>query len=135
MGIIQATTSFPLLNPPQPQPALTEKLQSGIARVSEEVNFYHQLLSWCLYNCGEEHRCTIENLRKEVSELRNSEIPVLAENLRRLNNGYDLEAQAFAPLLTITQIQHYFQRLESSFQALKSRIQKGFGNFTRVRIW
>ncbi len=129
MGTIQATTLLPLKITPQPYPA--HSLESNIARVAEEVNFYHQLLSWCLFSCKEEQRHTIESLRKEVNRLRDKELPALTELIHDSGHGGskpDIQTSEM-------QVQHYFHYIEGVFQTLKSKIQLGFSDFTHVCIW
>ena len=133
MGTILATTPLPQRITPRQSPAQT--LESNVARITDEVNFYHQLLSWCLFSCKEEQRRAIESLRKEVDCLRDNELPALSDNLYRLvNDARDRETKLDIQLSAM-QVQHYFFYIDGVFQALKSKIQHGFSGFTHVRIW
>ena len=133
MGTIPTTTLLPPRITQQPGP--NQSLEANIARIAQEVNFYHQLLSWCLFSCKEEQRRTSESLRKEIDSLRNNELPALSEKLYRLDNdGTEWEAKSGiqAPAM---QVQSYFQYIDGVFQALKSKIQHGFSDFTHISIW
>lgn len=133
MGTIQTTTFLPLKIVPQPRPA--RSLESNIARVAEEVNFYHQLLSWCLFSCKEEQRHAIENLRQQVNRLRDRELPALAERLQELIRHLPQEESKPEIQTSEMEVQHYFHYIEGVFQTLKSEIQRSFSAFTHVCIW
>ena len=133
MGTIQTTTFLPLKNALQPRPA--QSLESNIARMAEEVDFYHQLLSRCLFSCREEQRHAIENLRQQVSRLRDRELPALKDGLQALIRHSAQEGSKQEIQKSEMQVQHYFYYIEGVFQTLKSEIQRSFSAFNHVRIW
>lgn len=133
MGTIQATTLSPLKNVLQPRPA--HSLESNIARVAEEVDFYHQLLSRCLFSCREEQRQAIENLRQQVGRLRERELPALRDSLQALIRHAAQEGSKPEIQTSEMQVQHYLYYIEGVFQTLKSEIQRSFSAFNHVRIW
>lgn len=127
MGTFQFTTPHALKLPASP--LTVQSMEIKVNAVASEVNFYHKLLSWCLFSCREEQRPEIENLREAVAHLRNAELPVLFDNLKHLAGIKDQGE------LTPPPVQYQFQHIDDAFQALKSKIQRGFGEFTHICIW
>ena len=73
MGTFQFTTPHALKLPASP--LTVQSMEVKINAVASEVNFYHKLLSWCLFSCREQQRPEIENLRVELEPLRNADLP------------------------------------------------------------
>lgn len=112
-----------------------EMLESKIAVVESEMNFYHKLLSWLLYSCHEDKRHVIESFRDELADLRNggfSEVLNGAEAMKNMAQGESVRQDLYSD---IDNLLKYFQFAEHELQSLKSRIQQGFGDFTHVCIW
>jgi hypothetical protein len=132
MGTIQRIQSASQM--PVERYAVNRPLDSKIALISGEIDFYHQLLRWLLMNCRDDQQKAIEALQQELEALKDTEIPALTATLHRIKNG---ENDPSKPDLIVspTHLQSWAYDIEGAFHALRSKIQEGFGKFIRVRIW
>lgn len=134
MGTIQSSALLPRAVNLMPRPAI-KNLESRIAEMKGEMDFYHQLLCWLLFSCQEDKRHIIEALRAEVMEVRDGGFSALLDGLERLKG--EMKGTVTEPGIysDIAWLQVYLKQIEGTLQALKSRIHRSFGDYTHVRIW
>lgn len=135
MGTIQTAVTYPpskTILIPLPVVAV---LESKVAIMRGELDFYHQLLSWLLFSCDETKRYVIETFRIELDDLRNGGFTALREGLDNLKN--EIRAERSHPDLfpDVAHLQLYFNHLDGMLQSLKTKIQGRFSEFVHVRIW
>ena len=135
MGTTQTSAMlYPLQNLSSSGPAL-KVLESKIGRVEEEMYFYRSLLSWLLLSCHEEKRFAIETFRAELAHLHDAKLSALQDGMERLKNDAHNGIGQFDVLSDIAHFQLYFNHIDDTLQALKSKIHRNFSDFTHVCIW
>lgn len=135
MGTIQTSAVLPsakVITPPLP---VISTLESKIASMENELNFYHQLLSWLLFSCDEAKCHVVKTLRAEVANLRDGSFPALIRGLENLKSELQNEMGYPDFFSDVAHLQLYFNHIDGAMQLLKSKIQGGFSDFTHVRIW
>lgn len=135
MGTMQLpAVSTPLKNLSSPRLTLNA-LESRLADVEAEMEFYHKLLSWLLFSCEEEKRHTIETYRAALADLRNGRFSALSEGLERLKNERRSRVEEHDLFADLAHLQLYFNHVNGALYSLKSKIQRDFSDFTHVCIW
>lgn len=134
MGTVQTPAILPQVASLQSKPVI-KTLESKIATVREEMDFYHKLLSWLLFSCHEEKRYEIESFRKELKELRSGGFSALCEGVERLKHEMQGGKGGEEFFMDIAHLHLYFDNTNGILQALKTRIHRGFSDFTHVCIW
>lgn len=134
MGTMQSPALLPRAGNLMPRPVI-KNLESSIAEVKREMDFYHQLLCWLLFSCEEDKRHIIEALRSELREVREGGLCALLDGVERLKN--EMKGTVTEPgfYSDVAGLQVYFKQIEGTLQALKTKIHRNFGDFTHVRIW
>lgn len=135
MGTIQTSAVLPsakVITPPLP---VISTLESKIAVMENELNFYHQLLSWLLFSCDETKCHVVKTLRGEVANLRDGSFPALMRGLENLKSELQNEMGHPDLFSDVAHLQLYFNHIDGTMQLLKSKIHGSFSDFTHVRIW
>ncbi|HRI60049.1 MAG TPA: hypothetical protein PK228_10010 [Saprospiraceae bacterium] len=135
MGTIQSSAVLFPSNKPVASLHVVEVLESKIAAAEAELNFYHKLLSWLLFSCHEEKRHAIVSFRKELADLQSGGLSALREGIERLKNEAQGEMRQSDLYSDTAHLQMYFNHTDGTFQSLKARIHRSFGDFTHVCIW
>lgn len=135
MGAIQSSDVLLPKSKPLSLFAAIELLESKIAAVESEMNFYHKLLSWLLLSCHEEKRRVIESFRNELADLREGSFSQIQSGFKGLQSVAKGETGQLEVNADIDNLLMYFQFADGTLQSLKSRIQQGFSDFTHVCIW
>jgi len=135
MGTIQTAIAYPpskTISVPLP---IVSVLESKVAVMGSELDFYHQLLSWLLFSCDETKRHAIETFRAELADLRNGGFSALLEGLDNLKNEVQNERGHPDLFSDVAHLQLYFNHIDGALQSLKTKIQGRFSEFVCVRIW
>jgi hypothetical protein len=102
---------------------------------TEEVNFYHRLLSWSLLSCADDTKNEVRSLLYHLSQFRDVELPVLKADLEALNRNAQGRPVQMNPELNHFTLQNHFERVETALLAVKQQIFQCSNEFIRVRIW
>lgn len=135
MGTIQTSATLPSAKTISTPLPIIAALEAKIAIAGDEMDFYQKLLSWLLFSCREEKRHIVEKLRADLADLRNGGFSVLLEGLATLKNELQNEMGHPDLFMDLAHLQLYFNHIDGALQSLKSKIHRGFGDFTHIRIW
>jgi hypothetical protein len=135
MGTIQTAITYPPAKAISVQLPIISVLESKVAVMGGELDFYHQLLSWLLFSCDETKRSVIETFRAELADLRNGGFSALREGLDNLKNEIQDDRGHPDLFSDVAHLQLYLNHIDGTLQSLKTKIQGHFSEFIHVRIW